>query len=252
MTTPDAATWTGAAPPVERMIHRTLPIALIGGILAYAIMRAYLYVVTPSEVWGMDHAWVMGQASRVLSGGPVYAASELAGPIVNGTMADLYPPTTVFLLFVPLSFLPAFVWWAVPLLTIGAVVWHHRPSLWGWVAILIAFVLWPHTWTAIQLGNPAMWIAMFVALGTVYRWPAALVLLKPTLAPLSLIGVRSRWWWVVCVGLGLVSLAMIPAWLDYLVVLRNLTGFDWTYSFHDLGFVLIPVIAWRARRWPGP
>jgi hypothetical protein len=159
-------------------------------------------------------------------------------------MADLYPPPMVYGLFVPLSVLPALLWWIVPLGVMAAVVWHYRPSIWGWVGILAAFAMWPHTWTAIQLGNPAMWIASLVALGTLWRWPAAFVLLKPTLLPFALIGVRSRWWWVACLVLVAVSVAMIPAWIEYVRVLRNLTGFEWTYSLHDVGFVLIPCVAW--------
>jgi len=191
----------------------------------------------------------MGQVYRILHGGSFYESWELTQPIYPGTWADLYPPTTVWLLFVPMSFLPAIVWWLVPLSVTVGIVLYHRPSLWGWAIIAVCALIWPHTWTVVQLGNPAMWMTMFVALGTIWRWPAAFVMLKPTvLVAFSLIGIRSRWWWVACLGMGLVSLAMIPAWLDYVTVLRNLSGFDLLYAGSHVPVCAIPVIAWLSGR----
>jgi hypothetical protein len=236
-----AARWRTITTP-RPGLSRLLALGILGGILVYGLIRFWIFL-QPGSVIASDHDFVMAQAARILAGGPVYQTWELTNPIYPQTWADLYPPTTVFLLFIPMSLLPAILWWAIPLGTIGAVVWRYRPSLWGWTAIAALALLWPHTWAVVQLGNPAMWIAMFVALGTTSRWPAALVFLKPTLAPFALIGVRSKWWWVAIVELGLVSLVTIPAWVDYARVLDNLTGFDWTYSFNHVGIVLIPVAA---------
>jgi len=92
-----------------------------------------------------------------------------------------------------------------------------------------------------------------VALGTVIGWPSVLVLLKPTLAPFSLIGIRTRGWWVAAVALGVVSLAMLPGWFDYLTVMRNFEGGSLMYSLDQYPLMVIPVIAWAARnpRQPG-
>lgn len=211
--------------------------------VVYGIGRLWLILTAGDLALGLDYRWVMAQAARIRDGGPVYVPEGLIHP---GEWADLYPPSTVVLLFLPMSFLPAVVWWTVPLSILAAVVLWHRPSLVGWAAISVLFVAWPHTWTAIQLGNTIMWIAAFVALATVWRGFAVLVLLKPTLLPFTLLGVRSRGWWVGAVALG--ATLLVPWWDDYLRVLGNLRDFGPTYSFHDLGLVVIPVVAWVSGR----
>jgi hypothetical protein len=100
----------------------------------------------------------------------------------------------------------------------------------------------------IASGNPGLWIAMFAALGTVWRPAFALVLLKPSLAPFALFGVRSRGWWVLLAAVVLVSLAFLPMWIDYLHVLLNGRGplaVAW-YSIRDVPLVAIPLVAWAA------
>jgi hypothetical protein len=105
---------------------------------------------------------------------------------------------------------------------------------------------WPRTQSIVVWGSTGMWIAAFIALAIQFRWVAALVMLKPSLAPLALLGVRSRGWWVAGVVLATVSAPMLP---DYLAALRNnvgpFPGLD--YSIQDIPFLAIPVIAWLAR-----
>jgi hypothetical protein len=96
-------------------------------------------------------------------------------------------------------------------------------------------------------GNPTMWVAMAVALGTVWRWPAVLAVLKPSLAFFAVIGVRDRWFWIAGGVLLLVSLAMLPDWREYLAAMSNLRDENLTYSLFDSAFVLIGVIAWAGR-----
>lgn len=238
--------WSGQAPGAAR----TVLLGLIGGALAYGVIRLALYAVqwdAMLNVVGFDYGFVMGQAERIRAGGPWYQPWELTNPILPGQLADLYPPATVVLLFLPFSFLPAIAWWVIPLLTIGTVVAWHRPSALGWAMISGLFIVWPHTWTAIQLGNTVMWIAAAAALGTVARWPAVFVLLKPSLGPFALIGIRSRAWWLGALALLLLSLVLWPQALDYLRVVHNFRG-DWTYSMHDVALVLIPIVAWLTGR----
>jgi hypothetical protein len=211
------------------------------GLVVYGVARlvGYLPTLGSNAAIGMDHALYMGQAHRVLAGGPLYPVWESL-PFTPAAMPELYPPLAVYGLFVPMALLPDILWWAIPLAVTGAIVWAHRPSPAGWLAIAALAFLWPHTLTAVMLGNPVMWVAMVVALGTRYGWPAVLVVIKPTLAPFALIGIRHRSWWIAALVVGLLSLVALPA---YLTVLANLRGADWSYSLHDAAFVAIPIVA---------
>jgi hypothetical protein len=75
-------------------------------------------------------------------------------------------------------------------------------------------------------------------------------LVKPTLAPLALIGIRRRRWWF---GLGawlLVCLAFLPMWPEYVQVLQNARDpAGLLYSFNDLPLMAIGILAWLGGRW---
>ena len=77
----------------------------------------------------------------------------------------------------------------------------HRPPLWGW-ALTLACFCWFWSMGVFLFGNPGMCIVAFVAAGTVWSWPFALVLLKPTFAPIALLGARHRSWWITVGGDG--------------------------------------------------
>jgi len=118
---------------------------------------------------------------------------------------------------VPFLVLPTFVWYVVPPLVIGWVIWHHRPAPWSW-PLLALCLAWPFTVNTVLYGNPTPWIAMCVALGTVYGWPAVGVLLKPSLAPFALVGVRRPSWWIALTIGAALSLPLLPLWIQYLAV----------------------------------
>ena len=92
-------------------------------------------------------------------------------------------------------------------------------------------------------GNPSMWIAAFAAAGTVAGWPYVLVLLKPSLAPLALPGIRRRSWWIAGLALAAISLPFGSMWLDYVTAIRNADE-GVLYSLRDVPIVLIPIVAW--------
>ena len=182
-------------------------------------------------------------------GGSFYPPAQLAGPFELTTNQEvLYPPTTIPL-FVPFVFLPAFIWWLIPTIIVGWAVWAHRPNPVAWALIAVA-VATPWTWVEYVMGNPVIWAATALALATHFPALGPAVLLKPTLAPLALFGIRHRGWWVT-LGIGLVvALAFLPLWPDYLLVLRNARGgrVGLLYGVGDLSLMSIPLLAWAGRR----
>jgi hypothetical protein len=201
----------------------------------------------PPNVWGGDLLVYTDATERWLSGGSYYLDRQLHGPyqIVHGDV--LYPPTLIPL-FLPFLWLPAVLWWVIPLGTVAVVVAWHRPHALAWAGIA-ACVWFPVTGTKLVYGNPSMWVAAAIALGTVWRWPAALVLLKPTLAPFALIGIHRRSWWVTVAAMVAVSLLFLPLWSDAVRVLvdsRNPRGL--LYSLAEVPMVAVPVVAWVGGR----
>jgi hypothetical protein len=199
---------------------------------------------------GFDFEIYRAATTRLLSGGSWFLDRQLAGPyaIQNGDV--LYPPTAAYL-FAPFVPLPAVVFAAradrrssAGRSGAGA----RRALAWAAIAVCLA---WPTTQMRTISANPALWVAAAVALGLRYHWPAALVLLKPSLGPFALIGVRSRGWWLALGALALLSLPLLPALLEYpRVVLdgRGVVGGGILYSLPDLPIVAIPVVAWLARQ----
>jgi hypothetical protein len=197
-------------------------------------------------LWGLDRTIYHDAALRWLHGDVFYYPEQLAGPYVILQGHILYPPTALIWL-VPGALLPDVVWFCLPPLVIGALVAWHRPEPWAW-PVLAALFASNDTAQMLISGTPTTWIAMFVAIGTVWRPAFALVVLKPTLAPLALLGVRHRGWWIVTLALGAVSLLMLPMWLDYIRVITNARGPLATplYSVKDVPLVVLPAVAWAS------
>lgn len=85
-----------------------------------------------------------------------------------------------------------------------------------------------------------------MALGLVYRWPAALILLKPSLLPFALIGIRDPRWWITAAVIA--GVTFLGPWRDYITVIQN--GADSggpLYSIWQVPLMLIPIIAWIGR-----
>src|SRR4051812_24544120 len=221
-------------------------VAATGLILAFAFAVAGLTwdTVASANRVGADFHLYLDASRGVLAGHGLYPAHQLAGPYDLADGDILYPPPIV-LLMLPFTFLPAILFWVIPLGIIGAVVVRHRPAVWSWPLLALGFA-YPITSLKIVHGNPTMWIVAAIALGTVTAGPAVFVLLKPTLAPFALIGVNRRRWWLT-LGIAIVAAAAFaPLWPDYLTVLANTRGRGILYSLDEVPFALIPVIAWVA------
>ena len=245
-----------AASSWDQPRYRTIRLAAMGLTGMFLLLLARdLYLVTqwqPNELAlavGGDYRAHMAVAQRVLNGGSYYNLDQFAPyPIRGGDV--LYPPVTIYLL-VPVSVLPepirAIVWWGIPLSLIGWAVVRHRPAWWSWPALALCCWWW-RTPSQIIHGNIVMWIGAAVAVGTIYRWPAVLAIVKPSVAPFALIGIRSRAWWLAFAALILLSLPFLAWTLQYPAVIANLQGLSPVYSLPEYPFLGIPVIAMLAAR----
>lgn len=231
----------------RRQIGRLIAVVLAVGVAAEAVWIA-LTVIAPDPIWdfGMDYRFYVGLGERWLTDGAFYQARQLSGPYevefltLAGTGDTLYPPPALFL-FVPLAFLPAAAWWLFPLGVTAFALSRLRPSPWAWVVMLL-LLAWPRAIGAYLFGNTDIWMVAGVAGGLVWGWPALALVMKPSLAPLALLGVRRRSWQVgALLGLATIILAA-PLWLDYVVAMRNASGLSLGYSLGSLPLLLIPVI----------
>jgi hypothetical protein len=201
--------------------------------------------------WALDYQLYMDVTRRWLGGGEFYQAWQLAGPygVADPYGSVLYPPVAIWL-FGVFTVLPAILWWIVP---IGAMTWtirRHAPDPRAW-PIMALCLAWPPTVVKLVTGNPVMWAAASVALGTIYAWPAVFAVLKPSVFPFALIGIRSRGWWL---GLGLVVVASLPfgtMWGTWLTTVFNARDGGLLYSVQEVPLLALPLIAWFARQ-PAP
>jgi len=197
---------------------------------------------------GVDLDIYLIATRRVLSGGTWFLDRQLDGPY-DLLMGDiLYPPITIAL-FLPFLVLPTIFWWT-PIAVVGWLISSWKPSAGAWPLIALCLI-YPIVPARIITGNPAIWVTMFAALGLRYQWPGALVLLKPSLFPFALIGIRSRGWWIALAILIASSVVLAPLTIQWIQVTTAARGAGLLYSAVDIPMVLIPVIAWLARRSTG-
>jgi hypothetical protein len=237
------------APTRRELARRWLPVicaAIAVGVLLYgawAIARLDRNAVL--GYFGLDRRIYMVATERWLAGASFYEPYQLAGPYQIDRIEILYPPI-LLLVLVPFTVLPASLWWAIP---IGLTAWailRLRPGPIAW-PVLALCAIWPPTVTKILTGNPDMWALAALSLGVLYAGPAVFVLLKPSLVPFALWGVRHRRWWV---GLAVFVTLSVPfgaLWIAWAIALLNSRGGGLLYSANEVPLLLIPVIAWFAR-----
>jgi hypothetical protein len=204
--------------------------------------------------FAIDYGIYMDAVSRWFADGSWYQQRQLEGPYPIMLGDVLYPPVLLYLL-VPFRFLGPWLWWMIPAGVLAWVVWRHRPGPWAGLAIALCLA-WPYSPAKYVFGNPVIWAASAVALGTIWHWPAALAIIKPTILPFALIGVRDRRWWVTVLCLGLASLPVLALTLLYPQVLLDAQpnpvdgrGGPF-YSLTEFPLMAIPIIAWLGRRPP--
>jgi hypothetical protein len=218
------------------------------GVAAYIAVNLYR-VIDDQHAVGVDLGYYQFAAQRWLDTGVYYTQHQLDGPYQVTTLIDnLYPPHALYL-FIPFVFVPALLWWILPLGFMAYVTWWCRPAAWVW-PILAAILVFPKTPNQIIYGNTDMWIGAFIAGGVRFAWPSILISIKPSLAVFGLIGIRSRPWWIAALVLALASLPFLGLWLLYPTVLRNSSA-GWYYSFGNLPFFLLPIVAWLGSKRRG-
>jgi hypothetical protein len=225
-----------------------LMVALVGLLLAECALFAMM-PGTLHRVVGFDYAPYIEAASRWLHGGSFYLPYQLTGPYAVVEHEILYPPTALLLL-VPFTVLPAPLWWAIPTTITAWFVVSLRPSLLGWAAI-VACLAFPWSLAIWLAGNPTIWIVAGVAASTRLGWPAIVVALKPQFAPLALLGLRHRSFWLAATLVACVSLLLFPLWLDWLTALHNVASWpdgNALYWLNNVPLLLVPVVAWLSSR----
>jgi hypothetical protein len=214
---------------------------VLGGILV-AFVATSVATTPPSDI-GIDFVFYRSIGFRWLADGTYYLPHQLTGrPYDLAPMADVLYPPHALLLFLPLTVLPSFLWWAIPVGVTLYVLRSLRPAPWA-IAAILALMIWPRAYSAFLFGNSDMWAVAGVAAGIRWGWPAILLTIKPSLAPLVLVGFRHRSWWVGLALLALVTLTALPSGFEYVTAVRNVRVDPW-YSLGSLPLLCVPLVAW--------
>ncbi len=233
--------------PLRRIpVPIVAPSVALGWLARIAAVTLVVSALSGAATWttwldGRDFVLYRDATARWLASGQFYETYQLAGPYGIAHGAVLYPPVAL-LLFAPFTVLPGVLWWLIPIALIAYVLWDLRPSAIGWL-VIAACIAWPATLIKLSTGNPVLWIVAAVALGIRFGWPAVLVLVKPTLAPFAVIGIRRRGWWIAAATLGALSVPFWGMWVDWLVVLGNSRGSGIYYSVAELPMLALPIVA---------
>jgi hypothetical protein len=221
----------------------------VAALYVAALMRATHFLFTIPD-WsgslGIDYRLYMDATRDWMATGSVFRPHQLSGPYV--IQADpLYPPVALWL-FVPFTFLPAFLWWSVPIGLTVFRIWRWHPSTWS-LGVIGFVLLLPVTQAPIFWGNPVMWLLPAVAWGVAHGWFAAFVLLKPSLALFALVGLRRPR--RLAVGLTILVAACLPfgprLWSEWVAAILN-SNAGLAYNAGQIPLLLIPVVAWFGRR----
>jgi hypothetical protein len=106
---------------------------------------------------------------------------------------------------------------------------------------------WPTTPLKIWTGNPVIWCMAAMSVAIVYRWAAPFALLKPSLFPFALFGLRERAWWLGLAAFVVLCLPLGGLWMDWLTSVLNSRGGGVLYSVLEAPMLLLPLVAWAGR-----
>ena len=238
---------------VERLDRPRVALLLSAAVFLLPVLFVLAIPDPLEQPPGVDVALYRDAAARWFAGGPFYEPRQLVGPYTVAHGDILYPPVGLWL-FVPFALLPDLpalvLWWAIPaIVTVGAIrLVRPRPAIWPLIALCIA---WPTTPLKIWTGNPVIWSVAAMAVAIVWRGGAPFALLKPSLFPFALFGIRERSWWLGLVLFVVLCLPFGSMWLDWLTTVVNSRGGGLLYSALEAPMLAIPLVAWLGRTRPG-
>jgi hypothetical protein len=257
----DLPTWrTRVGTIAERLDRRRMAATLSVAVLAIPVLFALAVPHPLEQPIGVDFQLYRNATARWLGGGPFYESYQLAGPYPISAGDILYPPVALWLfvpfaaLSGPLAGVAAVAWWLIPLGIVGGVVvaLRPRPLVWPLLALCASN---PTSILKVWTGNPVIWSMAAVALAVVgsSRFTAPFVLLKPSLAPFALFGIRRRSWWAGAVVLAVMSAPFLVGglWAHWVTTLANSRGGGLLYSSLEAPMLLLPLVAWLGRRRGG-
>jgi len=222
-------------------------IALLLSVAVFALPVLFVLAIPDplEQPLGVDVSLYQEAATRWLGGGPFYEPRQLAGPYEVAHGDILYPPVGLWL-FVPFTVLPLALWWLIPAAVTGWAIWRLRPraAAWPFIALCLA---WPTTPLKFWTGNPVIWCVLAMAVATVWRGAAPFALLKPSLAPFALFGVRDRSWWLGLAAFVALSVPFGGMWLDWVTTVLNARGGGLLYSVLEAPMLALPLVAWLGR-----
>jgi hypothetical protein len=241
----------GPMPRVRQLVLGAIPVGLtVAVLLATLILAVQAIGEDPGRI-GQDYRFYRDVGQRWIDSGTFYLDRQLSGEYELALMVDVLYPPTALAIFVPLAVLPpvidAAVWWSIPFLVLSRQIWIDRPAPWTW-PIAAVLLFWPRSYGSILWGNTDMWMLAAVSGGLQWGWPALIAILKPSFAPLALVGIRHRSWWIGAAVLAVLAVATIPLWLDYVRALTSVRGLGLDYSLFNLPLALIPLVLHAGRR----
>lgn len=229
-------------------------LAISAAVFAVPVLFVLLVPHPLEQRIGVDFELYRDVARRWLGGGPYFEPYQLAGPYEIRAGDILYPPVALWL-FVPFAAISAVawpvasvLWWLVPgvIVVASVIALRPRPLVWPLIALCLSN---PTTLLKIWTGNPVIWSMAAMALAVVgaSRFAAPLVLLKPSLAPFALFGIRRRSWWAGLLVLVVLSIPFGSLWIDWIHSVANSRGGGVLYSALEIPMLALPLAAWVGR-----
>jgi len=227
---------------------------VVGGSVAVVLVQVVLFAVGwvanhDAIPLGLDWLGYRAGFERLLATGTPYAPFELAGPFTPMHLDFIHPPNFLVLV-APFAVLPHpldFVAWDAVPIAIFCFLLRGLPW-WAWPAVAVL-----STTNSLQYpilnGNSSLFLVAVFGLGIRLGWPVGLLAMKPTLAPLAIVGLRRPIpTFIIAVVPIVLTLPLFPA---YLTVLRNMEGIPLSYSIENYSLIALAILPWLAPRLPG-
>jgi hypothetical protein len=225
-------------------VYTVIGVATI--LIAAELFVGFAFLNWGGSDWGGDLRAYLDATRSWLAGDGFYLPRQLHGPYLTELGDVLYPPTALYFL-VPFLVLPMQLVWVVAVGLLVWLIWDWRPKLWA-IALVLVCLAYPNLPVVYFRGAPVIVFAALVAAALRWKWPGALILLKPSIFPFAIIGIRTRGWWLTAALLAVLTLPllpMIPIWIQAVVDSRGYGGI--LYSAKDLPLLLVPVFAYLGR-----